>query len=110
SVEEVLKARERILKTAADFDTAQSIAYMRYTFNTADEFYVKEIEYYDEVEPKFHNYIRQCAVALLESPFRAELEKELSPVLFKRYEVTAKSMSPEIIDEMVEENRLTTEY
>lgn len=110
SVEEVLKARERILKTAADFDTAQRIAYMRYTFNTADEFYVKEIEYYDEVGPKFHNYIRQCAVALLESPFRAELEKELSPVLFKRYEVTAKSMSPEIIDEMVEENRLTTEY
>ena len=110
SIDEVLKAREEILDIIKEFYTAQSLAYMRYTLNTVDEFYLKEIEYYDEVGPKFNNYLQQYAVALIESPFRAELEKELSPILFKSYEVMSKSMSPEIIDEMVEENRLTTEY
>lgn len=110
SAGEVLKAREKLLGIVIEFDTAQSLAYMRYTLNTVDEFYLKEIEYYDEVGPKFINYMNQCAQAMVESPFRAELEKELSPVLFKSYEVLSKSMSPEIIDEMVEENRLVTEY
>ncbi|UZQ84652.1 hypothetical protein ODU73_001693 [Thermoclostridium stercorarium] len=110
SVDEVLKAREKILKTVEEFTTAKSIAHMRYTLNTVDEFYLKEMEYYNETEPKFNNYFHQYAVAMIQSPFRAELEKALSPVLFKYYEVTAKSMSPEIIEEMVEENRLVTEY
>jgi len=110
SADEVLKARERLLEIKKEFDTANSLAYMRYTLNTVDEFYLKEVEYYDETGPKFSNYMHQCIVAMIESPFRAELEKKLSPVLFKYYEVVSKSMSPEIIDEMVEENRLTTEY
>ena len=81
SIDEVLKAREEILDIIKEFYTAQSLAYMRYTLNTVDEFYLKEIEYYDEVGPKFNNYLQQYAVALIESPFRAELEKELSPIL-----------------------------
>ena len=60
---------------------------MRYTvFNTADEFYVKEIEYYDEGGAKIHNYIFGSAVALLETPFRVELEERaFTSPLFKRY-------------------------
>lgn len=110
SVDDVLKARENLLEIIKEFQTAHSLAYMRYTLNTVDEFYVKEIEYYDEVSPKFSDLMHKCTVALVESPFRPELEKRLSPVLFKKYEVESKSMSPEIIDEMIEENRLVTEY
>lgn len=110
SAGEVLEAREKLLETVKEFATAQSLSYMRYTLNTADEFYLKEMDYYNEVGPKFSNYMHQYAVAMINSPFRAELEKQLSPVLFKHYEVESKSMSPEIIDEMVEENRLVTEY
>jgi len=110
SAGEVLKAREKLLEIMEEFSTAKSIAHMRYTLNTADEFYLREMEYYDEAGPKFENYLYQYATAMLESPFRSELEKELSPVLFKYFEATSKAMSPEIIDDMVEENRLTTEY
>lgn len=110
SADEVLKVREKLLNIIKEFSTAGSLSYMRYTINTVDEFYVNEIEYYDEVEPKFRNLLQQCAVAMIESPFRAELEEKLSPILFKSYEAMSKSMSPEIIDEMIEENRLVTEY
>ncbi len=110
SVNEILNARENLLSILEEYITSISLAYMRHTINTVDEFYNNEKDYYDEIGPQFENYLQQCTVAILDSPFRDELEKELSPVLFKSYEVMSKSMSPEIIDEMVEENQLVTKY
>lgn len=110
SVDEILNAREKMLKIIEEYSTAASLAYMRYTINTVDEFYTNENDYYDEIGPRFENYLQQYAFAILNSPLRKELEKALSPVLLKSYEVMSKSMSPEIIDEMVEENQLVTEY
>ena len=110
SVGEILAAREDYLRQLRDFMNAGSLAYMRYSINTADEFYVAEKEYYDENGPKFDNYTVAYASALLDSPFRAELEKELSPLLFRSMEVSRKAMSEAIIPDMVEENKLVSEY
>ena len=110
SVEEVLSAREDYLKLALEYYTANSLAYMRYSINTADEFYVAENDYYDEAGPAVNNYNVEYASALLDSPFRPELEKELSPVLFQSMEVQRKSMSRDIVPDMVEENKLVSEY
>ena len=110
SVEEILKAREDYLKIELEFSTNASLASMRYTINTVDEFYVAENEYYDEIGPAVSNYTIQYASALLDSPFRAELEKALSPVLFQSMEVARKSMSEAVIEDMVEENKLVRRY
>ena len=110
SADEILAAREDCNALRLEYQTAASLSYMRYSINTVDEFYVAEKEYYDEIGPSAQNYMIEYASALLDSPFRAELEKALSPVLFKSLEVERKSMSPEIIEDMVEENRLVSEY
>lgn len=41
---------------------------------------------------------------------RAELERELSPLLFRSMELQRRAISPVIVDDMVEENRLISEY
>ena len=110
SADEVLAAREEYLPMLRDFMTAGSLSYMRYSINTVDEFYVAEKDYYDEVGPQFNNYMVALASAMLDSPFRAELEEKLSPVLFRSLEVARKSMSEEIIPDMIEENKLISEY
>ena len=110
SVKEVLEAREKAIKLMRDVKTAISLSYMRYTINTSDAFYLAEKDYYDEVTPQIQNHFMEYSNAMLDSPFRAELEKELSPLLFKSFEIQRKAMSPEIISEMIEENRLITEY
>ena len=110
SADEVLKAREDYLKLELEYSTARSLAYMRYSINTADEFYIAENDYYDEVGPAIYELETRYACALLDSPFRPELEERLSPVLFKALEVQRKSMAPEIVEDMAEENRLTSEY
>ena len=45
SVDEILKAREDYLKFNTEYYTADALSYMRYSINTADEFYVAEKEY-----------------------------------------------------------------
>ena len=82
SADEILAAREDYLKIYLEYSTNYSLAYMRYTINTADEFYVAENDYYDEVGPKIQNYMVAYACALLEkgefSARRAALESGFS--------------------------------
>ena len=97
SADEILAAREDEQKLMLEYQTNTALAYMRYSINTVDEFYVAENEYYDEIGPAVQNFSVQYASALLDSPFRAKLEEKLSPVLFRAMEVERKSMSPEIV-------------
>lgn len=110
SADEVLAAREEYLKLYEDLFTNNSLSHMRYTINTVDEFYLKEKDYYDEIMPAVQNYMVQYGSAMLDSPFRKELEEKLSPVLFKSMELERKSMSPEVISDMIEENKVVSEY
>ena len=75
---DILKAREDYLRLYSEYHTMSALAYMRYSINTADEFYSTENDHYDEIGPAVHSLIADYAAALLDSPFRAELERELS--------------------------------
>lgn len=110
TVSEVLKAREDYITLVKQFQTAQSLSFMRYTINTVDEFYKQEKDYYDEVTPRFQNWQREYAMAMLQNPLRSELEHALKPLLFKAYEIQEKAVSPDIVADMAEDNRITTEY
>lgn len=112
SAQEVLAARDRCNKLVIRLETAQALSYMRYSINTADEFYLAEKDYYDEMGPQAQNYLLEYTRAMLASPFRKELEAsgEIIPLVFRSFEVELKSMSPEIIEDMVEENRVVSQY
>lgn len=71
NVEEILEARAEYLSLKTEYDTAQSLSYMRYTINTVDPFYLAEKDYYDEIGPEIENLDLQYASAVLDSPFRA---------------------------------------
>ena len=110
SVGEILAAREDYLKLTLEYRTNACLASTRYTLNTVDEFYSAENGYYDEIGPEVNNYDVRYAAALLDSPFRAELEQALSPVLLRSMEVRRKAMSEAVIGDMVEENKLVRRY
>ena len=110
SADAILAAWEDYRAVSLEYRSYAALAYMRYSINTADEFYVAENAYYDEIGPAVQNLDVAISAAVLDSPFRAELEEKMSPVLFRTMEVARKSMSPEIIEDMVEENKLVREY
>ncbi len=110
SADEVLAAREDYLKILREYSTASCLASTRYTLNTVDPFYAAENDYYDEIGPTVQSDIVRYQAALLDSPFRAELEERLSGVLFQSMEVSRKAMSEAIVEDMVEENKLVRRY
>lgn len=106
----MLAAREKFLELMKEVETAVALAQCRFTLDTRDPFYAAEQDYYDEIMPELESINVEYAKMMLESPYRADLENDLSPVLFKKFEVSCKAISPEIIEDMVEENKLVTEY
>lgn len=93
-----------------EITTLCSLAYARHTINTKDEFYDKENDYIDEISPALQELGQKIDLALLNSPFRPQLEERFGPLLFKNMEISVRCMKPEIMDLMQEENRLQSEY
>lgn len=112
TADEVLAARERYVALVEDYHTAAALSYMRYSINTVDEFYLAEKDYYDEIGPKVQNLLLDYAKAMLETPFRQELEQSgaILGLVFQAFELEQKAMSPAIVEDMIEENKLTSQY
>ncbi len=92
------------------FLTMYSLAAIRHTIDTKDQFYDQEIEFFNENVPgyeKLHNEFNQL---MIHSEFRPELEQRIGQHYFNLIETEAKSFAPEIMPELVEENKLTTKY
>ena len=112
SAQAVMAARDQCNQLVIRWQTAEALSYMRYSINTADPFYLAEKDYYDEVGPQAQNYLLEYTKAMLATPFRRELEESgaIIPLVFRSFEVELKSISPEIIEDMVEENRVVSQY
>ena len=91
-------------------NTVGTLAYIRHSIDTRDEFYDGEIEFWDEFQPEIEEYEQAWLNALLESPYRGDFEKEYGSLLFVNAEIDRKTFSPEIIEDMQKENELITEY
>lgn len=90
--------------------TQMTICEIRHSGNTADEFYEKENDYYDEKKPEFDDLKLQYYKVLLESPYRSYLEEKIGKVAFKNIELQLKSMNEDIIPLIQEENNLISTY
>ncbi len=86
------------------------IAFIRFTQDTRDEFYAQEQDYLDEVSPEFSVAMAEISKCYLNTPFRPELEKRFPKVMFKNLQMGVDASDPRIIDEQVEQNKLTTAY
>jgi len=108
--DEQLSAYEKFIGVMKNFATCESLAYVRFTLNTEDKFYDDEREYYDQTSPIVQEFYTNFTVKMLNSPFCEDLKKVLSPLLFLNYEINKKSFDSCIIEDIQEENRLTSEY
>ena len=110
NADEVIEAIKEHEELSKNFGTMVSLAYVRHTIDTADAFYSAENDYYDENTPVVTEHTHAFMLSIFSSPFRAELEKELGSLVFINMEMALKAFSPEIVPDLQEENRLTSEY
>ena len=107
------EAREVFLEEdsmARIFQSRITLAEIRHSIDTRDEFYDGEVRYWNNMIPEITEYMQNWQTALLESPFRPSFEKEFGEVVFLNAELARKSFDPAIIPLLQQENDLTTDY
>lgn len=110
SYEELKALMKESEEASKDFSTMCVIASIRNTLDTRDEFYEKEQEYIDEQMPMLTPKLLAVDDALLNSPFRADIEREYGKQYFVQKELEKKTFCEENIPLMQQEAKLTSEY
>ncbi len=103
-------ALEKIVTVREEFGSMFNLCYIRHTANTADPFYEAENQYFDEQSPSIEALNNRFYQALLASPFRDALAAKFGKQLFTLAEVSLKTFQPSILEDLQQENALSTEY
>ncbi|MCR4950867.1 MAG: M3 family oligoendopeptidase [Solobacterium sp.] len=97
-------------KSTRRTQTQATIAQIRHDINTKDAFYDAESKFWDSAQPQLQEASLPFVQAMLASPFRRDFEQKYGTLYFVNAEIQLKSFSPAIVEDMMEENRLTSEY
>ncbi len=103
----VINAYERYM---TKFSTNITVISIRYSLNTQDEKIAKIQDQVDEMMPLVSNLINNWNKLIVKLPYRAELEKKYSAYYFKTIENSLKSFDEKIIPELIEINKLSSQY
>ena len=110
SMEQQSEAIAKINEFRESFSTQANLAFIRASIDTKDEFYQTERDYFDEVSPQLEELVTAYYKELVSSKFRNELEEKWGSQLFDLADYSIKAFSPEIIELMQQENKLSSEY
>ena len=91
-------------------ETMATLAQVRNTIDTRDEFYDGEMNFWNAALPELEEYEQAWKLAMLESPFRPDFQREYGNLMFLNTEIALKTFSPEIVPQLQKENDLTLAY
>jgi len=105
-----IKIVDEINKLRNHFETLYAFASIRYTQDTSNEQYQQEQDFFDANEPAYTGLITEFYKALVTSKHKVELEKKFGAQFFRIAEMRLKTFSPEVEEDLVKENKLSSEY
>lgn len=108
--EDLFDALKALDQQGRHLATQATLCHIRHSINTRDDFYAAEQEVMDENLPRFQEISTGASRAILDSPFRDKVAEKFGPHLLEKYEVNLKTFKPEILPDLVEENKLGSAY
>ncbi len=110
TVNDAIAAVEQIDAIRASVATAYNIGYIRYSIDTRDPFYREEKDWFDNHLPRTEQWRVDYYRALLDNPHREALEAHFGAQLFDSAKVSINTFRPEILGELQEVNKLSSEF
>lgn len=110
SAEELVSIREELNAKLDECFTMSSLAAIRNSLNVRDEFYSKEKDYYNETMPSLSARLTAFNKALMASAHYGAFKKLVNPLIIMNMEAAVRVMDDKIIDDCVEENKISTDY
>lgn len=93
-----------------ELQTEISIIYVLYSLDSNNKAYKRAQEQIDELGPKINKYITDFQRILANAKYRKDLEKKLGKFYFKKIDFALKSFDEKILEDCIEENKLTSKY
>lgn len=90
--------------------TIATLCSIRNSIDTTDKFYEEEKAFWDENYPQLEKYITIFNKSLLKSKFVDDLKKDIAHTYFKIIENDIRCFDESIMEDLVKENKLSTEY
>ena len=90
--------------------TAGTLAAIRHTIDTTDEFYSKENDYFDENGPILQDKVLGLYRAILDSAYKAALAEKYGDILLEKMALAIQSSDERLIALQQKENALVTQY
>ncbi len=97
-------------KYMTQLTTDMSVIMVRYTCDTKNPVYKRAQDRCDELSPIISNYSNKFAKILTKAKYRKDLEKKYGKYLFQMMDASLKTFDEKIIPELIQENKLTSEY
>ncbi|GCD10278.1 M3 family oligoendopeptidase [Clostridium tagluense] len=110
SYENQIEIIKQINEIRSEFASMKSIAEIRKNQGVDKEFYLKEIDYYDEAEPILDTLVCEYYKNLSEYKFKDRLKETFGEQLFNLADMKMRCISKDIIEELQQENKLVSEY
>lgn len=108
--EEADEAFLAFMGSMESLSTQSTIANIRNTMNMKDEFYDKEIKFYNRELSVLMLTFKKAIKLILASPFRAQFEEKYGSHMFKDYEIQMNLIKSSIVLPSIREGNLGTEY
>ena len=90
--------------------TLATLCQIRHSIDTRDQFYTTEQDFWDEASPRLQEVAQRMVLAILASPFKGNMVERYGPHLIEKMELSLKTFKPEIMEDLVEENKLVSQY
>ncbi len=110
SYEEALKLYKNNEKMLEEASMMTTVAQIRNSLDTRDEFYQAEMDFFFEEGPKLELILKAANELLLASPFKADFEREFGKDFIKSIEAQQKLTDERVVQEKIEESKLVQEY
>lgn len=108
--EDFLAAFKDLEAALSHFSSQESIASVRHTIDTRDQYYTDETEFLDQFTPVLNNAMSEVYKDILKSPYVEDLRKDVPETWFDIVDFSIRSISDDIVEDLKEENTLTSEY
>ena len=92
------------------FDTQVALANILHDLDTSNDFYTDEVAFCDEAGATVSELCSAVMSVLLSSPCAEELKERFGDMIFRKAQNYKYTVSSEVIDDLVEEANLETEY
>lgn len=110
SVSEAKQIIDKMNSLQRGIDTQTTLASIRHSIDTTDNFYDQEDRYWNEYLPLYQEVFNQFSKEVVYSPYRNQLEEDIPSTYFMILENGLKVFDSSVIELLQKENQLSSDY